>query len=144
MESAGRSPHKPRSLLTICVTKRSEAEEWWCVTWKKQFEKIREAQTVHLLLKLSTISRALVPLPIPSPWPLQKWGSEYSTWFQTQSGSLLILSWALTSDPGDSKTDSSMTLLPYDLDHQNSLCFSFLISKMTQCYLPRQLGRLIK
>lgn len=42
---------------------------------------------------------------------------------------------SIDSGPGDSRTDSSMVLLPYDLDHQHSLCFSFLISKKIHYYL---------
>ena len=44
---------------------------------------------------------------------------------------------SINSGPGDSRTDSSMVLLPYDLDHQNSICFSFLISRKIHYYLPR-------
>lgn len=41
---------------------------------------------------------------------------------------------SIDSGPGEFRTHSSMVLLRYDLD-QNSLCFSFLISKKIHYYL---------
>lgn len=43
---------------------------------------------------------------------------------------------SIDSGPGESRTDSSMVLLPHDLDHQNSVCFSFFISRKIHYYRP--------
>lgn len=55
-----------------------------------------------------------------------------------ETGVLTDFELSIDSGPGDSRTDSSMVLSPYDLDHLNSLCFSFLISRKIHYYLPRR------